>query len=455
MTTKTDHIKLPELPVAVPWHKGYDRESLESYARAAVEADRQGRMPSDDERGTSDPIAGLPRAQSVSDEMMDLVDRLGSEYDEVDPRAWGHLLVYAPKLSRYGQPAASAEPSQITDAMVDAYLKAQADVIRKVDDMWGNGGKAASYLHPVRESCRAGLQAALAAAPVAQKAAFYINPKVIDPSDGTIARGVDGALTWCREATRSHSMAVYAAPTPPEVEQAQPDTIPSFDELERRYFPEGRKKRLEWEAEQRALIWRGSTLDAQARPVVNQQMTIGVDQSFVNLTPETAAYTTAQPSAQGETVYRSADILKAFNNGFDLGLRQRTSQDRKNDETLADTQRQIIEAAERRGYARALAECGQDREDVLIRLLASDHKGMRVDYHGLLKQAQDALAHGIKETGLAEMLRQLEEHLTELGRRWYADDMAVVDEILQLYCIESDTRAAIYAARAAKGANHG
>lgn len=42
MTTKTDDIKLPELPVAVPWHKGYDRESLESYARAAVEANQRG-----------------------------------------------------------------------------------------------------------------------------------------------------------------------------------------------------------------------------------------------------------------------------------------------------------------------------------------------------------------------------------------------------------------------------
>lgn len=35
-------------------------------------------------------------AQSISDEMMDLVDRLGSEYDKVDPRAWDHMLVYAP-----------------------------------------------------------------------------------------------------------------------------------------------------------------------------------------------------------------------------------------------------------------------------------------------------------------------------------------------------------------------
>ena len=33
------------------------------------------------------------------------------------------------------------------------------------------------------------------------------------------------------------------------------------------------------------------------------------------------------------------------------------------DTTLADTQRAIIEAAEQRGYERAIAECSQDRED--------------------------------------------------------------------------------------------
>jgi len=76
-------------------------------------------------------------------------------------------------------------------------------------------------------------------------------------------------------------------------------------------------------------------------------------------------------------------------------------------------------------------------------LLADDHKGMRVDYTGLFKQARGALARGMKEPALAEMLRQLQEHLTELGQRWYAGDAAAVDEILQLYCIEKDARAAI------------
>lgn len=69
--------------------------------------------------------------------------------------------------------------------------------------------------------------------------------------------------------------------------------------------------------------------------------------------------------------------------------------------------------------------------------LATEHEGMRVDYHGLLRQAQDGLRG---EPGIAEMIRQLHDHLTELGRRWYTGDRRVVDEFLQLYCIESDAR---------------
>jgi len=54
-------------------------------------------------------LAGYKKAQPISDAMMDLVDRLGSEYDKVDPRAWEYLLIYAPK-HMLTQPAASAEP---------------------------------------------------------------------------------------------------------------------------------------------------------------------------------------------------------------------------------------------------------------------------------------------------------------------------------------------------------
>jgi len=73
-------------------------------------------------------------------------------------------------------------------------------------------------------------------------------------------------------------------------------------------------------------------------------------------------------------------------------------------------------------------------------LLGPEHTGMRVNYRGLLLQSQSALQRGEEEPGLAEMLRQLQGHLKELGQRWYAGDVAVVDEILQLYCIEQQAR---------------
>lgn len=72
--------------------------------------------------------------------------------------------------------------------------------------------------------------------------------------------------------------------------------------------------------------------------------------------------------------------------------------------------------------------------------LAADHTGMRVDYSGLIGSAQRAL---LDDPGISEMLRQLCRHLEELGRRWYAGDRKVVDEFLQLYCIESEARAAL------------
>ena len=35
-------------------------------------------------------------AKPLNDELMDCVDRLGSQWREVDPRVWDHLLIYAP-----------------------------------------------------------------------------------------------------------------------------------------------------------------------------------------------------------------------------------------------------------------------------------------------------------------------------------------------------------------------
>ena len=74
-------------------------------------------------------------------------------------------MLGVPSFTSPPAPAAVAGgEARVTDGMVDAYLAAQAKAVQAVDDKWGAGGKAASYLHPVREACRAGLEAALAAA---------------------------------------------------------------------------------------------------------------------------------------------------------------------------------------------------------------------------------------------------------------------------------------------------
>ena len=70
---------------------------------------------------------------------------------------------------------------------------------------------------------------------------------------------------------------------------------------------------------------------------------------------------------------------------------------------------------------------------------APDHKGFMIDYHGLLGQAQISLKHN-GEAGLAGMLEQLKNHMTQLGELYYSGDMAVVDEFLQLYCVADEER---------------
>ncbi|WP_241043713.1 hypothetical protein [Achromobacter xylosoxidans] len=89
-----------------------------------------------------------------------------------------------------------------------------------------------------------------------------------------------------------------------------------------------------------------------------------------------------------------------------------------------------------------LTDRQQRAGDAALARLAEPHTGMRVDYQGLLRQAREGLHDS---PGLAEMLRQLQGHLRELGQRWYAGDTAVVDELLQLYCVESNARAALSA----------
>jgi len=77
--------------------------------------------------------------------------------------------------------------------------------------------------------------------------------------------------------------------------------------------------------------------------------------------------------------------------------------------------------------------------------LGPKHIGMRVDYSGMLTQAGRSKSQWSKF-----MLEELARNLKEVGRRYYAGDIAAVDEFLQLYCVEPDAREA--AAKATEAA---
>jgi uncharacterized iron-regulated protein len=66
-------------------------------------------------------------------------------------------------------------------------------------------------------------------------------------------------------------------------------------------------------------------------------------------------------------------------------------------------------------------------------LLAPEKKGMRVNGMRYLQQS--------KGTGYADMRRMMAAHLEELAREYYAGNIEVVDEFLQLYCIGESDRA--------------
>lgn len=86
----------------------------------------------------------------------------------------------------------------------------------------------------------------------------------------------------------------------------------------------------------------------------------------------------------------------------------------------------------------------------LAPVLAETHKGMKVDYQGLIEGAAAAL-DAQRSAYMPFVLRELSRNLQELGRRYYAGDTAAVDEFLQLYCIEREARAAVEAARDTTG----
>lgn len=65
--------------------------------------------------------------------------------------------------------------------------------------------------------------------------------------------------------------------------------------------------------------------------------------------------------------------------------------------------------------------------------LAKKHTGMRVDHSGILGR----IAKGCKvRQDQRWILGQMDEHLEEMAKRFYAGEISAVDEFLQLYCLD-------------------
>lgn len=61
--------------------------------------------------------------------------------------------------------------------------------------------------------------------------------------------------------------------------------------------------------------------------------------------------------------------------------------------------------------------------------LSKKYTGMRISASGVLNRVKGFLGFGAKE-----MLK----HLREMATKYYAGDIAAVDEFLQLYCLDDD-----------------
>jgi hypothetical protein len=67
--------------------------------------------------------------------------------------------------------------------------------------------------------------------------------------------------------------------------------------------------------------------------------------------------------------------------------------------------------------------------------LAKKHTGMMIDYSGLLNR----IAGGCKvRQDQRWMLGEFSKHLQEMSFRFYSGDIAAVDELLQLYCLDNN-----------------
>lgn len=111
--------------------------------------------------------------KEARDRLLSIIDSAGKVESDAPFAEWlakempagtviGDPSWWADRIARQYSKRTAQQPAAVVDeAMVDRYLAAQAKAVQEIDNKWGNGGKAPSYIHPVREACRAGLTAAL------------------------------------------------------------------------------------------------------------------------------------------------------------------------------------------------------------------------------------------------------------------------------------------------------
>lgn len=91
------------------------------------------------------PAEGGAVVRSISDDIMDVVDRLGSEADAVDPRCWDHLRIYMPAPAGSGEAVASRLDRMADDRETIGYdceaecLRSAAELVRQEERRLANG----------------------------------------------------------------------------------------------------------------------------------------------------------------------------------------------------------------------------------------------------------------------------------------------------------------------------
>ena len=352
---------------------------------AGVEADRQGRMPSDDE------ILACLRPLYSGDE----VAAMGA----ADDLRTAHLL-----LSHFGsgQPAASAEPL----VRYCPGCGSIGPVPEQYRDCCPDGSDARMIPQSLAEKCRDTFQVAVKVLTAEAEAKFHAQsaaPVAQEPlhiTHGPLMREAASLLRLRRPVTPDFERVAveleHAAdghPTPAG------DPSPGWLHIaalaaQAQHAISGYTHTVPDDCE--TLHWRGNILSMNelasvAQPAVGEEIHIHIEGQDVLTLPLASSGmdaprfvvhvpAQAQPIMPPLTdamravlrnehcVYDSEDALYAalvtaaqMQSSGNPG--ELDAQDREDDEALADTQRAIIEAAERRGYERAIAECAQDLED--------------------------------------------------------------------------------------------